>query len=222
VEKAKKSDSTSGTELFNKPQFLSSSYFSYLNKYSNNTIQYTEPKYIKDSCEEKTFNEIFKLFIDKGFDESKVEIVDKKWQRAQTNIEGKLIKRVKERVHTDIKISNSQLPNLYFNYHMDCIGLNGSFTGAKLVNFALSETTIRKDVDRYFAFMDILSRQYKKQNADNTFFLIADEPSVIKSKEHELWEKVKSLQAFKTIHSEEADIVANLIEKNQSKMFLDV
>lgn len=207
-------------DLFKTPNTINTKYFNYLHRYSNNTIQFSEPKYIKEDVSQKAYQKLFELLIDKFPIENKEIIIDERWKVSQVNIRSKLIDRVKDKVHTEFKFSSQLLPNLYFNFSMDCIGKNGVFTGAKSINFNQSETTIQKELSNYFAFTDILTAQFGKYKADNQFYLISDEPSAISSKEHQLWEKVRNLMAFTSLHSEEAASVAQKIEEVKATTFI--
>lgn len=206
--------------LFETPNTFNAKYFNYLHRYSNNTIQFSDPKYIKEDVSQKAYQKLFELLIDKIPIENKKIIIDEKWEISQINIRSKLIDRVKDQVHTDFKFSSQQLPNLYLNFSIDCIGKNGVFTGAKSINFNQSEASIQKELSNYFAFTDILTAQFGKYKADNLFYLISDEPSAISSKEHQLWEKVIKLNNFTNIHSEEANIIADKIEEVKAVTFL--
>lgn len=206
--------------LFETPNIINAKYFNYLHRYSNNTIQFSDPQYIKEDVSQKAYQKLFELLIDQFPLENKEIIIDEKWELSQGNIRSKLIDRVRDKVHTEFKFSSQQLPNLYFNFLMDCIGKNGVFTGAKSINFNQSESTIQKELSNYFAFTDILTRKFDKYKEDNFFYLISDEPDSINSKEHRLWEKVIKLNNFTNIHSKEVNIIANKIEELQSATFI--
>jgi len=207
--------------LFHFPDKINSQYLSYLHKYNNNVIQYGEPKYIAESNTSNTFDALFSLMIENEnlYKEKSISV-----QAIKTleNINKKLIERVKHKVHTNIKFTDKIIPSLYFNYEMDCIGLNGVFTAAKSINFNQSELTIQKEVSNYYAISSMLENLKGKYGKENNFYLISDEPDNIGSKEHMLWEKLRKGIKFKLIYSEEADIVAEKIEETNAGMFLPI
>ena len=50
--------------------------------------------------------------------------------------------------------------------------------------------------------------------------MITDEPKKRNSTEHKIWENIKSIENLKIIHPDESDIVAEEIERKNSKTFL--
>lgn len=212
----------SESELFNNSKFINSEYIHYLHKYSNNIIQYQEPKFIAEQNNIENFNNLFELLIDKNMYKKIAKPKPDTYLKAKKIIEKKLILRVKNKVHTNIKFTNKILPSLYFNYEMDCIGLNGVFTGAKSLNFNQSEQTIQKELSNYFALSNILENTHNKYGAKNNFYLISEEPKNGNSKEHQLWEKISYLKRFKLIQPEESEKVAIKIEETKAGIFLDL
>ncbi|NLU37646.1 MAG: DUF3037 domain-containing protein [Bacteroidales bacterium] len=208
------------TGIFNFENKINASYFNYLNRYSNNIVQYERPSYIKEDNTTTTFNNLFRLFIDNEIKSEDTLVKADLELKNREIINAKLISRVKDKVHTNIKFSDKILPTLYFNYELDCIGLNGVFTGAKSINFNVSEVTLQKEISNYYAIASILENNYNKYGSNNNFYLISDEPSSIGSKEHQLWEKLRNGKKFNLIHTEEADLVAQKIEATGAAKFL--
>jgi hypothetical protein len=210
------------TGIFKFENKISASYFNYLNRYSNNIVQYECPNYIKEDNTTTTFNNLFRLFIDNEIKSEDTLVKADLELKNREIINTKLISRVKDKVHTNIKFSDKILPTLYFNYELDCIGLNGVFTGAKSINFNVSEVTLQKEISNYYAIASILENNYNKYGSINNFYLISDEPSSVGSKEHQLWEKLKNGKKFNLIHTEEADLVAQKIEDTGAAKFLQL
>lgn len=215
--------SIKGNELFHPSKAINAQYLAYLNNYNNNIIQYSEPRFIAQKNTSDNFYKLFELLIEKEELQVDVQNVqqDLIYQKSKEIIKRKLISRVKDKVHTNIKFTSRVLPNLYFNYEMDCIGLNGVFTGAKSINFNQSEQTIQKEVSNYYALASILENKYKKYGEANNFYLISDEPSGIATKQHKIWEKLLKLEKYNVLSSENADIVAKMIEDTEAKKFID-
>jgi len=211
-----------GNGIFKFENKINASYFNYLNRYSNNIVQYEQPNYIKEENTITTFNNLFRLFIDNDIKNDETLVKADLELKNREIINTKLISRVKDKVHTNIKFSDKILPTLYFNYELDCIGLNGVFTGAKSINFNVSEVTLQKEISNYYAIASILENSYNKYGSSNNFYLISDEPSSIGSKEHQLWEKLRNGKKFNLIHTEEADLVAQKIEATGAAKFLQL
>jgi len=220
IENTIQSLNINNNELFQTPKAINAQYLSYLNNYNNNIIQYSEPRFIAQENTIDSFHQLFELLIDKEIPKVVIQ-QDLNYQKSKEIIHRKLINRVKGRVHTNIKFTSHILPNLYFNYEMDCIGLNGVFTAAKSINFNQSEQTIQKEVSNYYALANILENKYKKYGKPNNFYLISDEPNGIGTKQHKLWEKLLNLEKYKVLPAENANIVAEKIEDTHAKTFID-
>jgi len=82
-----------------------------------------------DKVDENEFNKLVAfLFNEPASVQSKASSV---YDRSLEIIEKKLINKVQDRVHTNYRFTPELFPSIYFNYRMDCIGLNGSLVGAK-------------------------------------------------------------------------------------------
>ena len=220
IEKLNTESVKSKSELFPLKTLLNSEYFSYLNTYCNGVLQFSAPAFINDEITEHKFLSLFKLFVENFIEKDLKAVVDpdKKFFNV---INKKLIKKVSKKIHTNCTINHSMLDTLYFQYEMSCIGLNGAFVGAKALPFNKSNTTLDKDISHYIALISLLSSSYKKDVKNNHFFLIADEPSEIKSPEHKTWDNIQKNPLFKILHSEESEKVAEVVEKTKATKFFE-
>lgn len=196
------------------------SYFDYLSNYSNGLIQFSKPKglyeEINDSAFEKLINFLFKEPVHKS-----IMVAGNEFILSRDIIETKLINKVDKKVHTHYKFSPEVFPSIYFPFEMDCIGLNGSFIGAKSLSFDKSLQVIDKDISHYFTLISSLTSKYNKSLKDNNFYLISEEPEKVASKEHKLWESVHYNELITVIHPEESNKVADLIIEKKASKFLD-
>jgi len=195
------------------------SYFQYLNKYSNNILQFSKPIQIEESTGSHTFRQLFILLVDsQAQPEHKVRNLSKEFE---LRIKHKLIDKVEEKVHTYLKLNEKALPSLYFTFVLDCIGMNGVITAAKSIDFNQTEKTIDTYLSHYFIISSLISRKYNLDKKENNFFLIADEPSKINSKEHMIWEHIREQKNIIVIDSEESDAVTKKIFETNAKKFLE-
>jgi len=208
-------------EIFELKHLLDSNYFTYLSKYSNGLLQFTAPNFIADSIDDSKFNKLFVLLVD-NFEQKEVKdksIKDEE-KRFFEKIDIQLTQRVKDKVHTNYTFDNQIFPSLFNPFQIDCIGLNGIFVGAKALPFWHSKETLQKNVNSYINVIANLSITYNKQLDGNKFFLIADEPKN-DSPNHALWQQLfKERTLLTVINSDESEKVAELIEKNHSKVFI--
>ena len=209
----------SNSEFFHLNSLLDSTYFSYLNNYSNGLLRFSKPSFLNDVINKENFSKLYALLIDKNV-ERETKIKDTKNEKFYASINNNLIKKVENRIHTKININSSTLSSMYFQYEMDCIGLNGAFVGAKSILFNKSALTLDKDISHYIALISLFSTNYNKDIKKNNFFLIADEPTVIDSPEHNTWENIIKNPLFKVVNSEQVNIIAEKVEQTNAKTFL--
>lgn len=221
IQKLNKDIVKSKKELFPIDSLLTSEYFTYLNNYSNGLLRFSKPSFLNDVINEDKFLKLFALLIDRNI-EREPKIKDLSNEKFFATINKNLIKKVEKKIHTKVNINSTLLPSMYFQFEMDCIGLNGAFIGAKSIPFNKSVPTLDKDISHYIALISLLSTRYNKDVRQNNFFLIADEPSIIKSQEHNTWESIIDNPLFKVINSSEVDTIAEKVEKTKAKPFLKI
>lgn len=207
-------------QLFISESILKDSYFDYLSKYSNGIIQFSPPSIINDEIDQDKSKKLFQLLVDNiGTDKLVIRTDLEKEIEFNVNINTKLIDRVKTRVHTNVKIDNTVLPSILSQVDMNCIGKNGSFVGAKSL-LIHSKPAIKNNIEAFINMIVHISLKYKTDITKNKFFLISDEPNNIGSQEHSIWEKLQKETLFQVIPSEQADLVADQIEKSNATTFL--
>lgn len=207
------------SQLFHKSErFHDISYFDYLSKYSNGIIQLSKPNVLYNKVDENEFNKLIEFLFNEPV--SALSPVSNAFNRSREIIEKKLINKVQNKVHTNYRFTPELFPSIYFNYNMDCIGLNGSLVGAKSLFFDKSIQTLDKNISHYFTLISSLSSKFNKSLQDNSFYLISEEPKDVDSKEHKLWESIKLNEIIKVIDPEESGQVVDAIMDKDAAKFL--
>jgi hypothetical protein len=210
----------SNGELSVNMNFINEAYFSYLNKYSNGLLSFSKPAYVSSDITESNYHQLIHYFFpeDKLQLKCKVDTTKSSITSIREKVDVKLIERVKDRVHTHFTFDEKNLDTIYFNFEIDCIGLNGAFIGAKTVDFQRSIQSIDREISHYFTLISSLSSKFKKPLDKNDFYIIAEEPQFEDSKIASLWQSVDKNQLVKIVHPEESEKIADLIiEKNAEK-----
>ena len=206
--------------LFNKYDKISDvSYINYLSNYSNGLLQFSKPSIFFDEVDDFKFNNLINLFFNENV--IKTEILIHNDVNFEAIVQNELIEKVNNKIHTNYKFSPTNLNSIYFPFEMDCIGLNGSLIGAKSMSFEKSKTTLDKNLSHYFTLISTLSRKYDKSLMDNKFYLITEEPSVINSEEHIVWESINKNELVTLIHPEQSNIVVDLVFERNAHKFLE-
>jgi hypothetical protein len=219
-------NSTNEKLLYNTPGFFDSNsnitadYFSYLNKISNNLIQFSKPSYIADDFTSEQFLKFYKMMVDKTESDVLYETIEE--NKLSFNVREKLIQRVENKIHTNIVINKKILPSLYFSLNIDCIGKNGSIVSAKSIDFNSSIQTIERNIIGYDIVLAELNKKFA--NKKNIAFVIADEPDQKESVNYNIWEALrkKELLKFDIVKSDESESVAEFIEGTNAHKFLDI
>lgn len=208
------------SKLFPEKNIYSASYFDYLNRYSNNLVQFSKSYPLSKTLNQNDFEQLFNLLIGDDFQSTFQEVT--KWQEFEYRVKNKLLDQVKDKVHIYARLTEKVIPSLYFTYDLDCIGINGVITAAKSIDFNRNENTIDRNISHYFQISTLLAKNYSKDKSDNNFYLIADEPELTNSKAYQIWTKLKKQKQFEIIHSEEAEKVAYKIYETKAHKFLDL
>lgn len=220
-------------QLFPLERFITADYIDYLKVYSNGLLQFSKASILDDNFNSEKFIKLYSLLIEKEpelklalketdkLNDAKLNI--NRYYETDLDINQKvqlnLIQRVENKIHTEITLNHSNLKSLYFNINVDCIGLNGSFVGAKTLLLENTVQTLEKYVSHYVTLIAFLSQQYKKDLDKNNFFLITDEPER-KTPEHKFWQEMRNVPSFEMIPSDEAEKVAEVVEKTGATRFL--
>lgn len=206
--------------FYKSERFIDISYFEYLSNYTNGIIQFSKPNVLYNKVDESEFNKLIEfLFNESAWAQLPVSSV---FDRSIEIIEKKLIDIVQNKVHTNYRFTPESFPSIYFNYEMDCIGLNGSLVGAKSLSFDKPIPSLDKNISHYFTLISSLSSKFNKSLKNNNFYLISEEPKAIGSKEHKLWESVKLNEIIKVINPEESGQVVDVIMDKNAAKFLEI
>jgi len=221
IDEMNKSISDAYGGFFEADNLLGIPEFKHISNYSNGVIRFSEPAFLNDTVTDEKFQKLFSLLIDKL--ETKTEKQqDSKDANFKQKIQNKLIKRVESKVHTNLELNPANVHGLYYNFNIDCIGLNGAFIAAKSIPFHKKYDTIDKELGHYFALMSILKLTYQRKSEDDHFYVIADEPSEVNSKEHKTWESLKQNPAVKLMYTEQSELIALEIEEKNAGKFLEL
>lgn len=205
--------------LFALESFITAEYVDYLNVYANGLLQFSKTSVIDDDFNDEKFFRLYSLLIEKNAGYIMQPSVLVKANDMALKVRKELLNRVEAKIHTEVTLNDAVLKSLYFNFNMDCIGLNGSFVGVKSMSLHYSVPTLEKNVSHYVTLIALLSQQYNKDLNKNNFFLIADEPSQ-QTAEHKFWQEMKEVTAFTMIPSDEVEVVAETVERMGAAKFL--
>lgn len=190
----------------------------YLHRYYNGILQFSAPTPLAVEWDEHVFDLLYKTFVYKDLeDELLPEVNTENVRLFQSRVENKLIRRVADKVNVNLQVREYVLPSLHFQFEMDCIGINGALVGAYAIDFTQSPTTTDKKFGHYLDVINRLVYKYERQDKDNAFYLIADEPeSATQSEKAKQWRSWRESPQVRIISSQNVAQVAERIERTNA------
>jgi len=157
-------------ELFNL------SYLERLSNYNNGILQFDKPILINQTYNEDKFNSFFSKYIS-VIKEKEVEISLNN-SIFYNQIKSSFYDPLKDIIDVDKTIKKKEIPSLYFNYHLDGIGVNGAITTVKAVDINSNKplNQIQKIISEFESFnmhIDKFGRS-KNINDPSRHYLVMD------------------------------------------------
>ena len=186
------------TSLFQKSEPsmpFSLGYLSYMNRYSNNLINFSSPVEINLPANAELYNFLFKKYIDStGYVEKKTKSVEK--------IKEDFFPDVKPYYNTEREITPIDIPKLLMSVKIDFIGKNEVDVFGQIIDFERPVYNIRQDV----AELDFLMHAY--EDKEYCSFLICNEPNkIVYPRSHEAWVDLRKWNKTINIPLEEIEKV---------------
>jgi hypothetical protein len=208
IDSAVSSENLKKETLFAKAEHsiqFSGSYLSYMNRYSNNLINFSSPVEIDLPANADLYNFLYEKYIDAtGSVNKKSKSVDK--------IKEEFYPKVKDYYNTDKEISPSDIPNLPMSINVDIIGKNHIPVFGQIIDFERPVYNIRQDV----AVLNFLLDAY--ETGKSCSFMIGNEPDkTAYPKGHDAWADLLKWNKFIYLPLEEIDKVKEYAKEHGVK-----
>jgi len=212
-------------QLLRFPVQVQQEFIERLANYNNGILQFTEPAYIESDQLVGAFGRYFDQFI-----EANVPVREK----AEKLVESKLSQRVRTDfyeplrgiIDIDYTLRKRQLPSLFFDYHLDGIGVNGAVYAVKAVdlNATYQIDTIRREIAEFESVIDRLNRFAKQRNIDGEpgYYLVIDPYQGANKERKEVYEILNSTQQFKLVRSSGLPEITKQVCRNNARKFSEV
>jgi len=192
---------------------LKEQYFSYLSKYSNNLLTYSQPKAIDIHLNQNIFEKLFEKFIYQlplSF-EPPVKTIEKAKKRLINSLAG--------RVNFDADIDNSKIPGLIVPAKVWFIGKNEVQVTGEAKDFnGQRPHIIQQQINAHLFLIDRIKDTPTGRNGH--FFLIGDEPPKDFVENHKLWQAVKESSTLDLVPTNEIEKVENyMLEHGVEPLF---
>lgn len=189
---------------------LKEQYFTYLSRYANNLITYSEPKAIDVAINEGTFNKLFEKFIYQlpSKADSKLKPIEK--------VRKRLAKSIAANVNFDAEINNSMVPGLVVPAKVLFIGKNETQVTGEANDFSGSRPyIIQQQINAHLFLIEKIKEM--SPGIHGQFFFIGDEPSKNMPDNHKLWEAIKNSSDLDLVPTNEIERIEEYMVKHGVK-----
>lgn len=186
---------------------FSTSYVSYLSKYSNNVISFTNPKEIHLEINTQNFSTLFRKYIDDIMES--VEVVPK--IKPVEYIKNQFGERIKEYYDFNKEVTHEQVQNLITPVRIDFTGRNEIDVYAQTVDMEAGAASVANHIN---AFVQ-LKTTYVKNNVPIQDFFIAKEPArELFPKQHDMWNQLRTSSILNYLDLSESETIITYAEQH--------
>ncbi|SFW77242.1 hypothetical protein SAMN02927921_04206 [Sinomicrobium oceani] len=197
-----------------KNDWINERYLGYLSKYSNNIIQFSEPKVIDINLEDNTFKRIFEKYIFKYAEETNIAPAF----NVHAIVKKKLFPKIAERVNIEKTLTSTDFENLFAPIDIDFIGVNGIPVAGQTIDFEKQHYFLENDVARFVSLTKAIELE---DNSRGKYFVLGREPQKKTNKNHLLWEQIRDTEFLEFVDVDEVGIIEEYIQKNNVKPFFE-
>lgn len=201
---------------------IDSQYLNRLSVYNNGIVQFSKPSFLKASINATLFEEYFQKIIgDSGIEKG----IEKPITQFRKTIETKIYKSLESQIDVDYTLKKGILPTLFFDFHVDGIGVNGAMYAAKSIDFNTNKpiADIRAEISEYESVIERLNTFAKSKEINGTpnYYLVADQYEGRTPSYLDLYSLLKeqNMPYFTLISSTDLDVFVNKIERNNVSKF---
>ncbi|RBQ03495.1 hypothetical protein [Pedobacter miscanthi] len=184
--------------------WVNTSYISYLSKYSNNLVQFSEAKMIDIELSTSNFKRIFEKYI---FQYDEAIVADNSFD-IYKKVKTKLYPNIIGKVNVDRIVTPNDFKNLIAPVEVNFIGVNGVPVAGQAINFEKQHYNLENDVTRFVALTKALELDGQK---DGKYFVLGREPKVNHDKNHLMWQQIRDSDFLEFVDIDEIGIVEDYI-----------
>jgi hypothetical protein len=194
--------------------WLNESYFSYLNRYSNNLVIYSEPRNIDTDVNLESFKAIFNKYVFE-FDEE-INII--KDEDILSKVKNKLLTKIEDKVNLNVTVSSNDFNELLTPVDVNFIGKNGVVVAGQTIDFMKRLYNLENDLTRYISFTKAVD--YSSGDRGK-YFLVGQEPNKIESpSNHRTWKHVRESHLVEYVDLSETEKIKDyIVSKGVSPYF---
>ncbi len=218
--------------LSNKPLFndltFNVDYLKRLSIYNNGFLKFDKPSGIDLSFDVKKFDDFFKRYVELNIGIPDKPVIDRSFSNAVTKV---FSEPLKNKIDINYKMKKGIIPNLFFDYQLDGIGVNGVIYTVKSIDLN-AEHPIDKlntqvtDLESLNHRLDLFGRGLEINPDENKHYLVVDKYQGKKASYKNLYDMLKSQSpkdySYAVIGTNELAKVTAEIERKGAKKFSEV
>ncbi len=216
IEKELNFDNTINNRLFSnkdlKSNWVSESYISYLSKYSNNIVQFSQPKSIDIDFQRDNFVKLFEKYI------HRFEIIEETIPEINihTRVKENLFPRIETNVNIEISLNSENFENLFAPIEVDFLGMNCVPLAGQTIDFEKKHYYLENDITRFVSLTKAIELE---GNNNGKYYILGREPQKNIDKNHLLWEHIRDSDFLEFVDIDEYGIVEDYIKVNNVKPY---
>jgi hypothetical protein len=184
---------------------LKEQYFSYLSRYANNLITYSQPQTIDIELNDTVFNKLFEKFI--------YQLPAVAVYKPIVEVKKRLKSSIATHVNFDADIDNTKIPGLVVPAKVWFIGKNEVPVTGEVKDFnGLKPHIIQQQINAHLFLIEKIKETPTGKNGH--FFLIGDEPPKDYTESHKLWEAVKKSAVLDLVPTNEIEKIEDYMQKH--------
>lgn len=196
-----------------KAKWVNSSYIAYLSNYSNNLLQFSEPKHIDVLLDYNIYKRFFEKYI---FQYDKIVSTTAE-PTVFHKVKTKLYPKITGKVNIDKTLTSDDFANLFAPVEVNFIGLNGVPVAGQAIDFEKKHYFLENDVTRFVSLTKALELSGQP---NGKYFVIGREPKVSKKdKNHMMWTQIRDTKFLEFVDIDEVGIVEDYIDNNHVSPF---
>lgn len=185
--------------------WLTESYFDYLNRYSNNLVMYSEPRKIEIDVNFENFKPLFNKYVFE-YDE---EISVIKHEDILSKVKIILFTKIEDMVNLNVTVDSNDFTELLTPVDVNFIGKNGIIVAGQTIDFAKRLYNLENDLTRYISFTKAVD--YSCANKGK-YFLVGQEPCKIENPvNHRTWKHVRESHLVEYVDLSETEKIKDYI-----------
>lgn len=192
--------------------WVTESYINYLSRYSNNLIQFSEPKFIDIDFDPNNFKSLFEKYVYTYGQEAGTVQIEPIFEKVRRQ----LYPIIHNRVNLDISLDATHFENLFAPIEVNFIGINETPVAGQAIDFGKKHYNLENDIARFVSLTKAIEL---KDKLKGQYFVLGREPEKKDHKNHVLWTQIRDSNFLEFVDIEDTDRVGEYLERHDVRPY---